>query len=496
MIKRLLFLYILIFSVFILQASPKYEVRAVWLTTNWGLDWPSRVARNKVEVEKQKKELCGMLDFIHSMNFNMVFFQVRLRGEVIYPSSIEPCASVITGEAGGLLPYDPVDFAVKACHERGLEFHAWMVCIPVGTAKQVRLLKGASVASVYPDLCKRMGNNYFLDPGNPQTAVYLSSIAKEIVTKYDVDGIHLDYIRYPENASKFPDKDSYHKWADEGQSLIKWRTENINRIVSSVYDTVKAISPAVRVSSSPLGRARSLPGFPANGWNCEYVYQDPQCWLREGKQDFIVPMMYSADHNFYPFLYDWAANCYKGGIIPGLGTYRLDKREGNWPLSQIDNQIRFSRMAGTKGQAHFRLKHIMQNIKQIQSLLKYDLYDMPALVPPMGILPSASDVFPFYLNAIESAGGIELEWERVKSARKYVVYASCNDSVDIRKPENIVAIRNSHETFLYIPSLIYRSFAVTAINNYNQESAPEYYYLAGLNKGIEKVLLIYDKTQN
>ena len=56
--------------------------------------------------------------------------------------------------------------------------------------------------------------------GNPQTAVYVSSIAKEIVTKYDVDGIHLDYSRYPENASKFPDKDSYHKWADEGLSLI------------------------------------------------------------------------------------------------------------------------------------------------------------------------------------------------------------------------------------------------------------------------------------
>ncbi|MGI6134931.1 MAG: glycoside hydrolase family 10 protein, partial [Petrimonas mucosa] len=282
---------------------PAVEVRAVWLTTNYGLDWP----KNRVSQEMQKSELIAILDSLQKLNFNTVLFQVRARGEVFYDSEIEPMASIIVSSKVGEPKFDPLAFAIEECHKRGMELHAWMVTYPLGMDKHVRSLGARSVTKKDPSITKKHRGEWFLDPGNPRTDDYLLSMVKEIVSRYDVDGIHFDYIRYPDNRGRFPDA-GMHRLYGDGKTLQQWRRDNITRFVTSAYDLVKSEKKWVQVSSAPLGRYRAL-GNVGVGWTAlETVYQDAALWLKSGKHDAIYPMMYYKEHLFYPFVDDWLDN--------------------------------------------------------------------------------------------------------------------------------------------------------------------------------------------
>lgn len=114
---------------------PKHEIRAVWLTTIFGLDWPTSPATNETERNRQKQELRTILDRLQEAHFNTVFVQTRLRGDVIYRSQIEPISAVFTGQCGKWPEYDPLAFVIDECHKRGMECHAFFVTYPVGSAK-------------------------------------------------------------------------------------------------------------------------------------------------------------------------------------------------------------------------------------------------------------------------------------------------------------------------------------------------------------------------
>ena len=239
-------------NLFSLQAQPKEEIRATWLTTLGGMDWPTRKANSAKGIEAQKNELIRQLDALKAANFNTVLFQTRLRGDVIYPSAIETFAESLTGHTGKNPGYDPLQFAIEECHKRGLELHAWLVCIPIGNKRQVTLLGKNCVVKKQPALCKQFNGSWYLDPGNPGTADYLSRIAREITSRYDIDGIHLDYIRYPEQGEKFPDKDTYRKYGKK-QELKQWRRDNITRIVARIYAEVKQLKPWGKSAVPPSG---------------------------------------------------------------------------------------------------------------------------------------------------------------------------------------------------------------------------------------------------
>ena len=127
-------------------AQPKHEVRAAWVTAVYGLDWPRTRATTPQTIRKQKEELIDILDKLKAANFNTVLFQTRTRGDVLYPSAIEPFNSILTGKTGGNPGYDPLAFAVEECHKRGMECHAWMVTIPLGNKKDVASLGNRSVS--------------------------------------------------------------------------------------------------------------------------------------------------------------------------------------------------------------------------------------------------------------------------------------------------------------------------------------------------------------
>ena len=101
---------------------PKREVRAVWLTTIGGLDWPKSYARTPRTIEKQKQELCDLLDRLQEANMNTVLLQTRIRGTVIYPSAYEPWDGCMSGIPGTSPGYDPLAYAIEECHKK-----AWNV---------------------------------------------------------------------------------------------------------------------------------------------------------------------------------------------------------------------------------------------------------------------------------------------------------------------------------------------------------------------------------
>ncbi len=442
------------------------EVRAVWLTTNWALDWPNL----RLSEEEQKSELCEILDKLHTANFNTVFFQVRIRGDVFYKSAIEPMSPFAKHN------FDPFTFAIEECHKRGLECHAWFVTFPVGTKKQVAAHGRNSIVKRKPDICKFYNGEWYLDPGNPETHTYLSSLVEELTTNYNLDGIHFDYIRYPERAAKFPDQDTYKKYGD-GLKLSDWRRENINKLVSGIYKLVKGIKPWVQVSSSPVGKYRSL-DYHKGGWTAyESVFQDACYWMQTGIHDALYPMMYYKDENFYPYLTEWVKNSNGRIIVPGLGAYQMLPKQMDWSLQIITDQIDFIRENNVHGEAYFRTKNITGNLKGIYTALTGKYYTHPAKLPHMHWLDSISPEPPVNLEAVfNPEGKLQIKWEPPGNPEDYTytVYISNENIPDIQNPVNIFTtnLRNTSLEIEIEQGEYGKYYSVTASNRFHNESVP------------------------
>lgn len=470
---------------------PKQEVRAVWLATNYGLDWPSRPARTDAARIAQQQEARQILDSLQMANFNLVFFQVRLRGDVAYRSAIEPMSRIFTGKCGGYPGYDPLAFIIEECHKRGIECHAWFVTFPLGEEWSVKAQGKLSPVKQHPKLCKKHNGAWFLDPGMPQTADYLQALVREIVQGYDIDGIHFDYIRYPEEAKKFPDKSTYRKYG-QGKPLNDWRRDNINRLVAQLYDEVKRLKPWVQVSSSPLGKYSRIPRVPHAGWTAyESVHQDPVEWIRQGKQDLLVPMMYYLHDNYFPFVDHWVEHAAGRWVIPGLGAYRLSKKEGDWQQTDLTDQLDYARYHGASGCAFFRCASILSNEKGIYDELKENYFRYPAQLPPLTWLNDTVPASPSEVRVEKRTTELKLTWTRPQGEKQsltYTVYYSGTDTIDYTCAKHILAT-NIHGTELYLPIDTTREqgylFSVSASSRYHVESLPSqetYYYQSRYEK--------------
>ena len=454
--KRFLYIF-LIFCVLSVAAQPKHEVRAVWLTTLGGLDWPKNYAHDGMGIQRQQEDLCRMLDQLKAINVNTVLFQTRVRATTAYQSDLEPWEGSFSGVPGKTPGYDVLQFAIDECHRRGMEIHAWVVAIPIGKWNTA----GCKwVRRRYPSLVKRIGEEGYMNPEAYGTADYIANICEEITTRYDIDGIHLDYIRYPET----------------------WRGrmyhENITRIVRRVNERVKRHKPWVKMSCSPIGKFGNLSRYRSNGWDAyNRVAQDAQGWLRDGLMDQLYPMMYFSGNNFYPFAIDWQEQSCGRTIVSGLGTYMLHPTERNWPLAEVKQQLSVTRQLGI-GHCHFRTKFLLDNVKGVYDLmLQTDRH--PALTPPMTWAQSIAPTAPTQLNVEHTQGGDNLSWSGAidRSDSPYLlynIYASTEEPVDITQPENLLAIRHCGQQISIRrksdkPMLHY---AVTALDRYGNESAP------------------------
>lgn len=458
---------------------PKRESRAVWLTTLSGLDWPRTKATDEASRLKQQQELCAMLDSLKKIRINTILLQTRVRGTVIYPSDIEPWDGCMSGTPGKDPGYDPLAFAIEACHKRGMELHAWIVTIPCFKTAAAKNVGSKSVLKKHPSLCKKYNDTWYLDPGMPGTADYLSSLCAEIVRRYDVDGIHFDYIRYPENARNFPDQDTYRKYG-KGQDKAAWRRNNITHCVERMYRTVKALKPWVKVSSSPIGKYRDLTRFPSYGWNAyDAVYQDAQKWMKEGIHDMLFPMMYFQGNHFYPFAADWKEDSGGKPVVPGLGIYFLSEREKNWDLEVIERELQFIRKQQIPGQAYFRAQFLLDNVKGLYDYLKTFYYPYPALTPVCNSCDSVAPSAPGNPQISISPYQATLSWNRSYDEVnghdvRYQIYASRTSPVDVTRAENLLQTGLRDTVFAFNPmyvGLYGYHFAVTATDRSGNESS-------------------------
>ena len=455
-LKRILSI-ILLFCALSIAAQPKYEVRAVWLTTLGGLDWPKSYAHDGMGIQRQQEDLCRILDQLKAINVNTVLFQTRVRATTAYPSELEPWEGSLSGVPGKTPGWDPLQFAIDECHRRGMELHAWVVAIPIGKWNTIGC---KTMRKWYPSLVKRIGDEGYMNPEAYGTADYIANICEEITTRYDIDGIHLDYIRYPET------------W--KGRKYH----ENITRIVRSVNQRVKRHKPWVKMSCSPIGKYGNLSRYRSGGWDAyNRVAQDAQGWLREGLMDQLYPMMYFSGNNFYPFAIDWQEQSYGRTIVSGLGTYMLHPYERNWPLSEVKRQLSVTRELGI-GHCHFRTKFLLDNVKGVYDLMRQtDRH--PALIPPMTWAQRIAPSAPTRLNVERTAGGDNLSWSGAQDRSNgpyllYNIYASTEEPVDISRAENLIATRRTATTLSIRrkadkPMLHY---AVTALDRYGNESQP------------------------
>ena len=460
---------------------PKHETRAVWLTTYSSLDWPKHKATDHKGIAAQQEELRQVLDRLQAIHINTVLLQTRIRGSVIYPSDIEPWDACLTGTAGRSPGYDPLQFAIEECHRRGMELHAWVVCIPSFKTGSPNATLPQSVLRRHKELCVRHGDSWYLDPGRPGTASYLAGICAEITRTYDIDGIHLDYIRYPEQAAGFNDKASYRKYGGR-QPKNTWRRQNITRCVSEIYHTVKALKPWVKVSSAPIGKHADLGRYSSRGWNArDAVHQDAQEWLRAGIQDLLIPMMYFKDNNFFPFAIDWQEQAQDKTVVPGLGVYMLSKEERDWPLSDVVRELHFTRTAGMGGQAFFRYAFLDQDHKGIYRYLQDCFYAFPALPMPLTAPDScAAPEPPTHLQVVFTPQGAWLQWQPAtppQAAREvcYNLYAAAGRTPDTSQATDLM-VAHTDSCRLRIDGEACLNadirFAVTATDRYGRESQP------------------------
>ena len=439
--------------------TPKYEVRAVWLTTIGGIDWPHSYANSSYDITRQKKELTTILDQLQRANINIVHLQARVRATTIFPSNMEPWDGCLSGKPGTSPGYDALQFAIDECHKRGMQCHAWIVTIPVGKwntygCKQLR--------AKYPGLIVKIGDEGYMNPEKVETGDYLARFCKDVTHRYDIDGIHLDYIRYPETWKLKVSR-------QQGR-------QNITNIVRKIHQAVKAEKPWVMLSCSPIGKYDDLSRFKSGGWNANTtVCQDAQGWLRSGLMDALFPMMYFQGNNFYPFAVNWNEFSYGRIVAPGLAVYMLHPRERNWPLETITREMYVLREQGL-GHTFFRSKFLTDNTKGIYQFTK-DFNSSLSLVPPMTWLSNRAPLAPSQVVIQRGMTTDRLSWSGVRNQSRdeyllYNIYASEDYPVDINDARNLISARQR----LNYVSVNHKgrglNYAVTAIDRYGNESTP------------------------
>lgn len=450
-------------SFYAVNPNPKYEVRAVWLTTIGGIDWPHSYAQSERSAEKQKEELRCILDRLQKANINTVLLQTRIRATTIYPSQYEPWDGCLSGFPGKSPGYDALQFAIDECHKRGMEVHAWVVTIPVGKwnsygCRQLR--------KRFPRLIKRIDQDGYMDPEAPQTGSYLADMCREIVQRYDVDGIHLDYIRYPETWKFRIGKDQ--------------ARGNITRIVEKIHQAVKQEKPWVKMSCSPIGKFDDLSRYWSHGWNAyTKVAQDAQAWLKDGLMDELFPMMYFRGDQFFPFAIDWKEHSYGKIIVPGLGIYFLDPKEGKWNINDITSELYHLRNIG-EGHAFFRNKFLLDNHQGVYDFVTAHFNRYPALVPPMTWESNKRPQQPVTLCIEENEGTTTLRWDNslqyedgtaIKTPSIYNnVYASKEYPVDTHDARNLILTRTTRRQLTTRTGNTPTYYAVTTTDGYGNES--------------------------
>lgn len=288
------------------------------------------------------KKVRRIMTDIKELGANTVVFHVRPFSDAIYPSELYPMSHTVAGIQGAGMDYDPLEIAVAEAHSAGLSFHAWINPLRVSTESQPPTLAPDSTISSW--LSSEDSSRVFewdgwkyLDPSYPEVRQLICDGVRELVSRYDVDGIHIDDYFYP-TKDKGIDREeyaAYKKSAGDGAlSLMKWRTANIDSLVCGMYSAAHSREGCV------FGIAPQC-----NVDNDNDMCADVKLWSsRTGFCDYICPQTYvSEQHPIMPFgdfAQQWTDMVTAEGVklYFGLGVYKAgtDADSGSW-LTRSDN---------------------------------------------------------------------------------------------------------------------------------------------------------------
>ncbi len=414
---------------------PEREFRAAWVATVANVDFPTRKG---LPVEQQKSELIQSLELAKSLRLNAVIFQVRPQCDALYKSDIEPWSEFLTGAMGQPQSFDPLAFLVAEAHRRGILVHAWFnpyrALHPAATT-----VSEAHISKRRPDLVKRYGKYLWLDPSEREVRRYSLSVIKDVVRRYDVDGVHFDdyFYPYPERDAsgariEFPDDVNWQRYRDGGGKLARddWRRKNVTDFIGSVGREIKRIKPEILYGVSPFGIWQPMPEKGVTGLNAyAELYADARKWLQDGLVDYLAPQLYwetARKGQSFPVLLDWwgSQNTRRRHIWVGLAPYRIGSNE-NFTVGEIASQIGLTRGSPlTRGAIHFSFKSLRNDLGGIQQVLREDVYARDALVPSSPWVKAAR-VSPPRVRVSRGGEFVRAAWtERGRrKAFRFVVYA-------------------------------------------------------------------------
>ena len=154
------------------------------------IDWPSNRGLSEATV---KSELLAQLDLAQEMNQNVIILQVRPAADAFYASELEPWSYWLTGQNGKNPGWDPLVFAVEESHRRSLELHVWLNPYRAKTPSSPSTLSPLSPANVYAEYTYKLSAGYWwMDPGASKIQTHMKSVIRDLVTRYDIDGLHYD----------------------------------------------------------------------------------------------------------------------------------------------------------------------------------------------------------------------------------------------------------------------------------------------------------------
>ncbi len=400
------------------------EFRAAWVATVANIDWPSKPG---LSVEDQKAEMIAILDRAEELNLNAIVFQVRCATDALYESKLEPWSAYLTGKQGQAPDpfYDPLEFAVKEAHARGLELHAWFNPFRAGHPAAKNDAPD-HVSQKHPDWVRDYGKYPWLDPSEPAAAAHSFAVFKDVLERYDIDGVHVDDYFYPYPITdkkgqkvEFPDDSNWEKYQASGGKLSRddWRRDNINRFMKNFYETARKVKPYVKVGISPFGIWR--PGHPEQikGFDAyEELYADAKLWFEEGWVDYLTPQLYwriDPPAQSYPVLLKWWTEQNKKNrhVWPGNYLGRITGKK-SWPIQEIANQIKLTRkQPGAGGNVFFSMKYLVKNTAGINELIA-KLYEKPALVPATPWLDNQAPPAPkVVVNDSRKEGMLDLKFK-------------------------------------------------------------------------------------
>lgn len=386
---------------------PNYEFRGVWVATVDNIDWPSK---KNLSVAEQKAEFIQLLDMHQRNGMNAVIVQVRPAGDALYPSKLEPWSEFLTGKQG-LAPsplYDPLEFMISETHKRGMEFHAWLNPYRAVFNLLTSSISPSHLTKTHPEWFLVYGNKKYFNPSLPEVREHLGKVVKNLVTNYDLDGIHMDDYFYPYRIAgkEFPDEKYYQKYG-KGMNKEDWRRSNCDSIILLIHNIVRSINPHIKFGISPFGVWRNKSQDPmgsetkAGQTNYDNLYADILLWLQKGWIDYVVPQLYwERGHKLadYDVLLDWwNQHTYGKHLYIGLGIYRAGSNPAWRNPNEIPNQIKALRnYHTTQGAVYFSSKTFEKNPNGWSDSLRNNYYRFPALPPPMPWLDNSIPTAPLF----------------------------------------------------------------------------------------------------